>query len=118
MFEWNPTDVLAILEAIPEVEEYEISFTYNVTRDGLRLHLVIRPYDRTVIVELYREGFIRPAFAARILDCPGCRAVNDARGEYLEFAPARCFGNRYDGESPIPYGFRVAVNPSISVTLY
>lgn len=118
MLTWNATDVLECLGVEPTVAKYETQFEYFVERDGLRLHLSIRPYDSDVLVRILRDGVMRPIFYARLIGCQGVRFVNDERGEYLEFAPAKCFGNRYDGQSPIPYGVRVSVTPSIAVALF
>ena len=54
----------------------------------------------------------------KLLECSGVRYVKERSFEYLEFAPAKCFGSRYGGESLIPYGVRVYANPSIRIELY
>jgi hypothetical protein len=118
MLTWNATDVLQCLGVEPNVAECETQFEYSVERDGLLLCLSIRPYDSDVLVRISRDGVIRPVFHARLIDCLGVRFVNDERGEYLEFVPAKCFGNRYDGQSPIPYGVRISVTPGIAVALF
>ena len=70
-------------------------------------------------IYLIRDGVDWPIFRMRLLDCPGARFVATKDGsEYLEFAPSRSFGNRYDGLEPIPFGARVAVNPHISIELF
>jgi hypothetical protein len=115
---WNPDDVLACLETVPAVEEYDISHTYFVSRDGIRLELTIYQDAGDIYIDLFREGLPEPIFRMTLTGCPGCRHVNDQRGEYLEFAPVRCFGSRYDGNSPIPFGVRLAIKPNISVTLF
>ena len=105
------------LEVTPEVDEYE-THSYTVCRDDLRLELTIFQYFGDVCISLCRDGVQRPVFNMGLIDCTGVRYVNDDRGEYLEFAPARCFGSRYDRESPIPYGIRLAVKPSIAISLF
>lgn len=118
MLVWNPYDVLACLETVPVVEEYEISHTYTVSRDGIQLELAIHQYAGDVSIRLVRDGWPTPLFKMVLTDCPGCRYVNDQRGEYLEFAPARSFGHRYDGNMLIPFGVRLAVKPNVSVSLF
>ena len=118
MLVWNPTDFLQCLEVEPVVDDNEISHLYILERDGIRLTLTVFQYDGDVYITLDRAGANRPIFDMKLLRCAGARYVRDQRGEYLEFAPAKCFGKRYDGESPIPYGVRVAVRPSISITLF
>ena len=118
MLVWNETDFLECLEAIPEMGEHGIWHKYEIKKDGLVLALTIHQYDGDVEIDLYREGVDRRIFAVKIIDCPGVRYVKDKRGDFLEFAQAKCFGSRYDGESPIPYGFRVSVNPSIRLMMF
>src|SRR5262249_22970351 len=48
-----------------------------------------------------------------MLGYPGVRAVDDKRGQFLEFAATNTFAGRYDGYSVIPYGVRVWVVPHI-----
>ena len=54
----------------------------------------------------------------RVTDCPGIARRLDSTGEYLEFAASKCFGSRYDGEQPMPYGVRVYIKPMINVALF
>ena len=118
MLVWNETDLIECLETVPEHEEDGVWHTYRVDKDGLSLMLTIYQFDSDVYIDLYREGIERPIFAVRIVDCPGVRYVKDKRGEFIEFAASKCFGTKYDGESPIPYGVRVSVKPSIQVMMF
>jgi hypothetical protein len=97
------------------VEEYDDCHTFTVERDGLRLELIVSQYDGDVYLNLYREGIETPIFSMRLIGCAGARYVRDKGGDFLEFAPAKCFGSRYDGHSPAPFGFRVSVNPHIRI---
>jgi hypothetical protein len=115
---WNETDILTYLGVLPTVEEYGISYLYRVQRCGLYLDLIMYPNDSDIYLSLFREGVEAPVLDMKLIECNGVRYINDQRGEYLEFAPARTFGSRYDGMSLIPYGVRSAVNPCISITLF
>lgn len=118
MLAWDEIDVLTCLETIPEIESDGICYCYKVEKDGVKLGLSIYPYDEDVYFELYRKGSEQHLFSMKLLECSGVRYVRKWPAEYLEFAPAKCFGNRYDGESAIPYGVRLHVNPSIRIELY
>jgi hypothetical protein len=118
MLIWNSYDFMACLEVIPETDEYETFHTYRIEHAGIRLVLTVFQYAGDVHLSVYSQGVDQPIFEMKLLGCSGARYVNDDRGEYLEFAPAKCFGNRYDGESPIPYGLQVAVRPNICVRLF
>jgi len=118
MLVWNETDVLTCLQFEPEIEPDAIWYKYTVKKDGLRLEILIYQYDGDVYFDLYREGIERPVFFMKLIACPGIRYVKHNSNEYLEFAHAKCFGSRYDGESVIPFGVRLWANPSIRVELF
>jgi hypothetical protein len=115
---WEPTDFMACLGVEPVVEENEISFSYQVTKDGLRLELIVFQYDGDIYITVYRDGLDSPVVDCRLVDCDAARRVSDQRGEYLEFAPGALFNDRYDGKSVIPYGVHVRVEPSIGVEFF
>lgn len=119
MLVWNQYEFIECLGVIPQVEEYETSHTFEIVKDGLRLCLTVDQYAGDVYLDLYREGVKQSVFSMRLLDCDGARYVSDKNGrECLEFAPAKSFGSRYDGESPIQFGVRVTVNPHIRIELF
>ncbi|HEY0098181.1 MAG TPA: hypothetical protein VGB76_04420 [Pyrinomonadaceae bacterium] len=119
MLVWNEYEFIECLGVIPKVEEYETAHFFKVSKDGLRLELSVFQYDGDVYFDLYREGIESPVLQVRLLNCAGARYVSHKNGrEMLEFAPAKSFGSRYDGVSPLPYGIRVAVTPHISIELF
>ncbi|WP_029215794.1 hypothetical protein [Pseudoalteromonas maricaloris] len=118
MLIWDETDVLTVLEVIPEQEVDGIWHKYCVEKDSLKLVITIYQYDGDVMFELINTLNNLSVFNMRLIDCNGVLRKKDSTGEYLQFAPSQCFGNRYDGESTIPFGVRVSVNPSINVSLY
>lgn len=115
---WDPTDVALVLEVMPEVSEYGLGYRYTVERDGLRLEVSISQYDGDAEIRLYRDGVANPVFNAAIRDCAGIRRVWEKNFECLEFAPRVVFDKRYDGVSSMPFGVRVAIKPSISISLF
>lgn len=119
MLTWNQYEFVECLGVLPEVGEYETCHTFRVWKDGLRLELTVFQFAGDVYLDLYREGVGASVFHMRLLGCPGARYVSDRNGyECLEFAPAKSFGGRYDGESPIPFGVRVSVNPHVRIELF
>ncbi len=118
MLKWDPVDVMTCLEAEPVVTEYAVSHTYTVARDGMQLRLTVFQHIGDVHVSVFRDGVGPPVVECRLLECDACRRVTDKRGEFLEFAAGRLFGDRYDGDSVIPYGVRIRVTPSIQVEFF
>ncbi|MEJ2612702.1 MAG: Ypar14, super integron cassette [Candidatus Thiodiazotropha sp.] len=118
MLVWDETDVLTVLEVSPKVETDGIWHKYVVEKEGIQLDILIYQYDGDVRFELVNTRNGKNIFAMQLIDCQGILRTLDNTGEYLEFAPSKCFGTRYDGEQSIPYGVRVYVNPSINLSLY
>ena len=118
MLVWDEVEFIECLEVVPTVGEYDVSHHFLVRKDGLSLELTVFQYDGDVLISVYKDGIELPILDMKITDCSGVRRVNDKRREYLEFAPSKCFGSRYDGRSVIPFGVRLTVKPSISVKLF
>ena len=118
MLVWDETDVLTVLEVIPDIGQDAIWHKYSVKKDGLELRVLLYQYDGDVQFELFREGIEKPIYSMKIIDCPGAIRKVDTTGEYLEFAESKCFGSRYDGNSSIPFGVRIYIKPSISISLF
>ena len=118
MLVWDEIDVLTVLEVIPEQETDGIWHKYIVEKDGIQLSITVYQYDGDVRFELVNSHNQSTLFSMRLIDCEGVIRRLDSTGEYLEFAPAKSFGCRYDGTSVIPYGVRVSVNPNINISLY
>lgn len=118
MLIWDKTDVLSVLEVIPETEKDEVWHKYSIKKDGLELRITVHQYDGDINIQLNRDGVESPVFSMLITDCPSIVRKVDSRGEYLEFGASKCFGSRYDGETPIPYGVRISIYPSINITLF
>ncbi len=110
---WEPLDLLNILGVLPEVDEYETSHHYVVSQSPVRLEITLWQYDGDVRVSLFVAPFEHEVLKYSLMGCPGIRAVDDKRGQFLEFAAANAFTGRYDGYSVIPYGLRVWVTPQI-----
>ena len=119
MLVWNEYDFVECLGVLPEVGEDGIEHFYKIEKDGLRLEITVFQYDGDIYIELFRDGIEFSIFYMRMIDCPGARYVRDKGGaDYLEFAAAKSFGNRYDGESVIPFGVRLSVDPHIRIELF
>ncbi|MBB3170027.1 Ypar14, super integron cassette [Simiduia aestuariiviva] len=118
MLVWDETDVLAVLEVLPEVERDGIWHQYVAEKDGIQLKVTIYQYDGDVRFELTNLGNNHSLFTMQLIDCEGVHRTFENDNEYLDFAPSKCFGSRYDGEQSIPFGIRVRVNPSINISVY
>ena len=120
MLVWDPYKFIECLAVLPEVdEEYETNHVFRVAKDGLQLVLTIYQYSGDVYFDLFRDGIDEAILKMKLLDCLGARYITTKEGrEWLEFAPAKTFGERYDGESPIRVGVRLFVSPHIKIELF
>jgi hypothetical protein len=120
MLVWNQYEFIECLGVLPEInEEYESNHSFKIEKDGLKLELTLYQYSGDIYLELFKQGIETAIFNVRLIDCPGARYVKNTNGsEYLEFAAAKSFGNRYDGASPIPMGIRLAVHPHIRIEMF
>src|SRR5262249_12623483 len=118
-FIWNETDFIECLCVIQTVEEYGIAHHFVISRNGLRLLLSVYQYAAEVRISLYREESNQPLLTVNLIDSPGARLVRNRNGQdYIEFAAAKIFGGRYDGESMIPIGIRLSVEPDFNIQLF
>lgn len=117
MLVWNEADLVNYLECVPDVAEHEVRHRFAVTRDSLCLEILIRQFDGDVAITLRRVAASEALFEVNLIDCAGVRLVEDASRACLEFAPAKAFGNRYDGQSPPPFAVGVSVNPDIAIRM-
>lgn len=116
---WNQYDLIEFFAVLPEVDEYETGDHFTVWRNGLRLLLSIYQYDAEIWCSLYRGESPESLFTIRMIDCPGVRLVRNPKGsDCLEFAAAKVFGGRYDGESKMPMGLRLTVDPDFKIELF
>src|SRR5262245_5029280 len=118
-FVWNETDFIECLSVIPEVEDGGIAHHFDARRNGLRLVLSVYQYEPAVWISLYRDESNQPLFRVSLEDSLGARLVRNRNGQdYIEFAAAKVFGSRYDGESVIPMGIRLSVDPDFNIQLF
>ena len=118
-FVWNETDFIECLSVIPTVEECGVAHHFVVHRNGLRLLLSVYQLTAEVWISLYREESNQLLFRVVLEDSPGARLVRNRNGQdYIEFAAAKVFGRRYDGESVIPMGIRLTVDPDFNIQLF
>ena len=118
MLNWDETDVLTVLEVIPEQEVDGIWHRYVVEKDGIQLVLTVNQYDGDVKFELTNIANGGILFSMQLIDCSGVNRIDNESGEYLEFAPSRCFGSRYDDWKSIEFGVRVSIKPSINISIF
>lgn len=107
---WDETDVLTYLETEPVYRADDYSYEYEIESEALLLRLVIAPYDAYVHLYLRERAAVEPLLEFAIPRCDGVRAINDQRGEYLEFLPSRP-----DTPDGFPFRVRLVVRPRIAL---
>ena len=84
--QWDAFDFFYCLEVEPEIEEYGVSYAYEVRRDELILYLTVRPYESVIDISLYQSVCETPLLDCALFVFGKVRHINDKRSEYLEFA--------------------------------
>ncbi len=107
--EWDETDFLECFEVEPEAADHDVSHTYDMNANGLRLLVTVWQYESVVQVSLYRREHEDAAITTLACFVRGnARYVNDKRGMYIELAncvigPSRFWyqetGDLFDQES-------------------
>jgi hypothetical protein len=115
---WDPIEVATCLEVVPVADEdYGTQHCYTVVHEELTLTVRIQQYCGDVHLSLCRDKNTRPLIEFHLTDCSEIKYTNDQRGEYLDFAPAQAFGQRYGSGISIQASVRLTVKPGISIEL-
>jgi hypothetical protein len=107
---------LEVEPSIGDEEEYQ----YVISQPPRRLELSVYEYAGHIYISVYCAPHDRAVIDVIISQGLGARVVDDERGSFIEFAAANCFTpwtERYDGETPVPYGVRLFARPQIRIEL-
>ena len=125
VLKWDKYEVLECLEVAPEIEEHDISFSYNVVQEKLTLLITIWQYDKVVqftmldtnsqlpvlkFTVLVRGGIYRKKYKnLELLEIQDCDFVTD-RFYYIET------GDIFDKKIwPCGITLEVSVKPQIRI---
>jgi hypothetical protein len=116
LMHWNMNDFLQCLEVEPKSSPHV--WTFDVFRNGLRLLLTIHDHPGNVHITVLRESV--PIIDLEMAACRGVRGVKREDVDCLEFSPARLYNlsHRFDSETIVDYGIRVATRPEISIRFF
>ncbi|MBL8820791.1 MAG: hypothetical protein JNL18_04005 [Planctomycetaceae bacterium] len=122
---WNDIDFLDFFAVEPTVEDFGVSYNYELECDGLRLLFTLWQFESVIQASLFR-GTTEPAlftFAAYVRG--EARFINDQRGRYMDFedcivAPSRFWyiyaGDPFDQQRfPISVTIRLVIDPDIRI---
>ncbi|WP_295993979.1 hypothetical protein, partial [Rugamonas sp.] len=84
----------------------------------LSLTLMIWPMAGDVELAIRCEGIAELVVLLNLLGSSGARVVTGKDGKFIEFAAANLFAGRYDISRPVPYGFRLRLEPSCQLTAF
>lgn len=74
------------LEVEPEIEEYGISYVYEVEKHELKLLVDVRPMESYVCLALYHREGKQPIVEFSLFVRGKVSHINDKSGEYLNFS--------------------------------
>lgn len=107
--EWDRTDLIEVLEVLPDEEEHGTAFVVESDRQGLRLWL--DHYEPRADIELSVEGCEQPAFSIEFWFDEAVPS-RDRVGEYVAF-----YGARMELLSEPAFQLCVRVDPHIRVSI-
>ena len=113
MIEWDETDVLTVLEVLPEVNYDDMWHRFIVAKDGLTLEVTIF-IENDVQIQLFCDEIEAPIFRTTLMNCFRIGRVKDENCEYLEIV-APCPSGTSIGDTVIE--MTIAIPPYISVEL-
>ena len=123
---WDETDFLVCLETIPEIEEYEVSHSYKVTKSGITLSLKVWQHESIVEIALINnnDGNEITSFAIFINGTIQLKTIKEA--EYLTFSDSIVIPSRFSyldlggidnlETGQIGYDVYISIKPTIQVT--
>lgn len=124
--EWNELEFLAFFAVEPTVEDYRVSRSYQLERDGLRLLFTLWELESVIQVSLFRGQAEDALFAFAAYVRGEARIINDMRCNYIDFedciiAPNRFWSNQtgdpFDqARSPFSVTIRLAIDPDIRIS--
>ena len=88
--QWEELDFLECLGVVPEVDEEDYGYSYEVTRGKITLHLIVWDWRNTVSLSLRQEGSPQPLIRFLLLVQGQARRRQEKWGEYLEFLDCVC----------------------------
>ncbi len=86
---WDKTDFLVCFGVLPEIEDYETSFSYAIERHGLLLLVTVRPYERIVELQLQRKGSDLNLIGLVLLVGGEIQYKSEKWGKYLQLPACR-----------------------------
>ncbi len=123
--QWNETDFLDFFNVDPAVEDYFVSYNYEVERHGLRLLLTLWQFESVIQASLFRDQSHTALFTFAAYVRGEVRVINDKRGRYIDFedciiAPDRFWymqaGDPFDSQRfPMSVTVQLVIEPDIHI---
>ena len=121
---WDKTDFLVCPGVLPEVDDYETLFSYQVERDGLILSISLVPYESIVELQLRRQDRATNLMNLTLLVGGTIEYKSEKWGKYLLLPACRVVTNcfyylRERGSQPIDRStlltVEVGVDPDLRI---
>lgn len=123
---WNKIDFFEFFAVEPMVEEYEVSHSFELERDGMRLVFTLWQLESVIQLTLFRVKTENPLFTVAAYVRGEARVINDHAGRHIDFedcvlAPNRFWyvraGDPFDQQRyPISTTMRLAIDPDLRIT--
>ncbi len=124
---WDEAEFIECLEVVPEIDEFEVCYTYNVLKSGIRLILQVWQLESMMNISLLNESNsnlitsyaikvrgkieLRKNCGLEYLLLTNCLII-PSRFSYLELG-----GVDHLEQGDIGYNIQLSVNPDINIAL-
>ena len=98
---------------VSPLDEEACSYSYELSRDGLRLLFTVFPIDGDVYTSLFRDGIDNPIATSRLGGCSHSRFVLHGSKRCLEIG--RPEHPTTEQNAPLIWGIRVFVDPQFKI---
>lgn len=127
LLQWNEYDFIGCLEVEPTVDEYQVSHTFDVSRNGVVLRLTVWQYESVVELLLAMESRAQPLIELVLFVRGGAVAQADDSQEWLELRDCILAASRFSylemgdvfdrTRYPLGHFLRIRVQPDIQVEI-
>lgn len=122
---WDKTDFIECLEVIPEVEDYDVSYTYNIVKSGIHLTLKVWHLESIIELSLKNAADENTITSFSILIRGEAEYIKSKETEFLLFRNSLVLPSRFSyldlggvnklESSDIGYNIKLSVNPTVYI---
>jgi hypothetical protein len=117
-FKWSEADLTEFFGVVSKYHNDPFSYSFEVSRDGLRLLVTLYEFESSVYVSIFRDGLSEPLFTVRRFLCTHAHITDSTNFRRCFEAGATELQVTNMGIPPIlSRGVRVFIEPQFQIEL-